>query len=615
MNGARPFVEWDLGEPVHLVAAAVQADNNDAYRLLGSLDGKVYEPLWSIDTVQSPGLRERSTRELDKTVRLVRFEALSGDHVLAASEVRVFCEVPTPWPPSSVVRSQPVNDPVGTHLWQVQSFKIVFGLLAFPILFYLFPTWSVRARRRVAAAFIVLAALCWVQFGYFHGTSSIHYWDSFHYFMGTKYFPEAGYFELYRCGAAAERELGYGAELDKTSFRDLTDNRLFPGDWTRTPAGRCRAHFSPERWSAFKADLEAFRPLFFGHTLPEAFADHGFNATPLNTAWLRLFTHSLTASRTHVIVLNQLDNVALAATLAALFWGFGMVPGLVMALVLGIGAPWDYHWVGGSIGRATWLFCLALGFALLRRGFPLSAGAAMVVAGLLRLFPFVFVGGVGIWLFVGVISKKRLETDAKRFLLGGALALSLGVVTAGVAVGFGSYKDFSYVFVRHSSTPLSNHVGLSTLLGWSAGESSDSLADAHLTNPFEKWEAAEMRHRVERRPIWLTAIAISLAVIAMAAWRGAPAVVCASLAGLLVFAALPMTSYDYTWLIALIALAERRWRVGAAVLAFAVFTQVLFVFGGDTMEAQHLWISVACGVLLVYVAPWKELFPVPEAPP
>jgi hypothetical protein len=608
MAGARPYVEWDLGEPMHLVAAAVQADNNDIYRISTSMDGKVYLPFLTVDLVGEPGLRERLTRDLDATGRFVRFEALSGDQLYAASEVRVYCEPPVPWPPSRIVRDSEVVDPQNTRGWQGQSLKLVLGLLAFPLLFSIARRMGARGRRGIYIAFVMLAALSWTQFGKFNGGDPLHTWDAFHYFMGTKYFPEVGYFDLYRCGAAAEREAGHGDPLDTMLIRDVENNRLYPGDWTRTPAGRCRASFSKARWTAFKADLGKFRSLFVGHTLAEAFSDHGFNATPLNVVWLRVWTHDLTVTTPHLIGLAQLDSVALAATVAVLWWGFGALPGVVAALFLGMGGFWSYHWVGGCIGRHTWLFFCALGFAFLAKNRPFSGGVALTLAGLLRLFPLVFVGAVGLGAIVQAIRYRRLETWARRFLAGTAVTFALGTAIPGAAVGFSAYPSFLHVFERHSHSPLSNQLGLSTLLSWTAGESTESLLDARLTNPYERWQNHRANRTTERRPLWAFAAAISLAMIVLSAWGGATAAECGALSGLLLFTALPMTSYDYTWLVVLVALAERRPRVLPMLLAFALFTQALFVFGGETSEAQHLVGSLACLVLLVGTVPWRSLW-------
>lgn len=608
LAGMRPFVEWDLGEPEHITAAAVQADNNDVYRITASNDGTHYEPVWTAESVHEPGLRERLAQNLNATGRFVRFEALAGDQVFAATEVRVYCAEPAAWPPTRIVRDREAIDPQNIRGWQAQSLKTVIALLAFPMIFVIVPRLGARSRRRVLATFAVLAALSWTQFWNFNGGNLLHTWDAFHYFMGTKYFPEVGYFDLYVCGAAEEREIGRGAESDRTPIRDVRDNRIYPGDWTRTPAGRCRASFTLERWKSFKADIEGFRGLFEERTISQAFSDHGFNATPINVAWLRLWTRNTTVSERHLIWLAQLDSVALAGTVAALVWGFGAIPGVVAALVLGIGGLWSYHWVGGSIGRQTWLLCSALGFALLSKNRPFAGGVALTLAGLLRLFPFVFVGAVGLWAIANGIKARRLGSAERRFLAATALTFVVGVTATSAVVGTNAFRDFSRVFERHSHSPVTNQLGLTTLLSWTAGENSQTLTDPQLTNPFERWENHQLKSRIERRPLWVFAVAVSLGVIVLSAWRGASAVECGALAGLLLFSALPMSSYDYTWLVMLVALARARPKILPALLAFALFTHVLFVFGGEEMEAQHLLASGACALLLGFSVPWRALW-------
>jgi hypothetical protein len=603
MAGIRPYVEWDLGAPTHLVAATAQADNNDAYRLSGSADGVRYEPLWDIGTVNEPGMRRRTTRQLDAVVRFVRFEALSGDQIFAATEVSAYCELPTPWPPTPLVRD---TRPFTTaRSGNIESTKLLVGLVSFPLLFFWLPRLSRRRARPVLLGILIASAVAWTNVGQFHSGVVVHYWDMFHYFMGSKYFPENGYFELYRCGAQAEREAGRGAEVDKRTFRDLEDGRVYPGEWSRTFEGRCRAHYSPERWQAFRSDWEAFRGQFVDREMAEAFFDHGYNATPLNTAWLRAWTRHLTPTTSTLTWLTRLDVVSLVATVGVLWWGFGAVPATVAAVVLGVGAPWGYGWIGGCLGRQTWLLCAAAGFALLARDRPFWGATALTLSGLLRLFPFVFVGAVGLWALVRAVRTRRFDKTVRHYFAGFAVTMVVGLITAGVAVGFPAYREFAQVFQRHSSTPAANEIGLSSLLAWQAD---DAPPDPHLTDPTESWTNDNLHHRIERRPLWALAVTVSLGVIVLAAWHGATPVVCAALSGLLLFSLLPMTSYDYGWLVLLIALAKWRPTTLPRLVAFATFTQALSLFGGmGTMLAQHLFYSVVCGVLLVSLVPWREL--------
>lgn len=607
MKGIWPIVTWDLGEPIRIVAAAVQADNNDSYRISVSNDGKTYTPLWDVERVPDSGLRERVKRDLSGEGRYVRFEASSGDAMYGAAEVRVFCEVPPVWPPSRLVRDPVKPQPGEIGDGQIQSTKLALGLLAFPLLFLLYPRLLPKGRRRLAIGLIIVASLAWFQFGRFISGTPLHYWDMYHYFMGSKYFPETGYFDIYRCVAKAEREAGNDAEVDKVPIRDLETNESYPGDWTRTDEGRCRPQFSAARWSAFRADLQAFHGVFIGHKVTDSFSDHGFNATPPNVAWLRSWTHDLSASRAHLIALTLIDSVALILTVVAVYWGFGPLAAAVAALVLGTGSFWSFHWVGGSLGRHVWLAWCALGFALLAKRRFFGAGAALTVAGLLRLFPFGFLGGAILWAIVKGVKERRFDPGAKRLVAGAAIVFTLGNAATVAALGTHAYRDFAHVFDRHSHTPSANQLGLMTLLASEPGQ--DKLVDPRLTEPPEAWTNRQLQRRIERRPIWAVATLFALGIIVASAAAGLSAAECAALSGLVLFCLLPMTSYDYTWLVVLVALAERRPRILPGVLGFAVFSHAIMLFGGnDTLLEQHVVGSVACLVLLVWAADIPGLY-------
>ncbi|MFN0053205.1 MAG: CARDB domain-containing protein [Planctomycetales bacterium] len=102
--GTDPTLEIDLGAPVSISAARVQADNNDEY-LLEYLDGAddQWKALWAVPNYESLGLFGMVTRpdypftdadpwhELGTTVTTsrVRFRAVSGDDAYAVSEIQL----------------------------------------------------------------------------------------------------------------------------------------------------------------------------------------------------------------------------------------------------------------------------------------------------------------------------------------------------------------------------------------------------------------------------------------------------------------------------------------------------------------------------------------------
>lgn len=116
-----------------------------------------------------------------------------------------------------------------------------------------------RTRDALLLALGLLAGLCWWNLGLFHRDRYVHEWDTYHYYMGAKYFPEIGYARLYLCTVVADAQEG---RLDPTSdrtARDLETNRLVSAQILAGEPERCIRHFAPERWEAFKTDLNWFR--------------------------------------------------------------------------------------------------------------------------------------------------------------------------------------------------------------------------------------------------------------------------------------------------------------------------------------------------------------------
>ncbi|MDH5674763.1 MAG: discoidin domain-containing protein [Myxococcales bacterium] len=595
------YLQWDLGHLHKMVAATIQSDNNDTYRISVSNDGETFATVWTLDKVDQAGLHEQWAKGFTAIGRYVRIESPSGDAVRAISEARIYCQPPDPWPPVRAIRKVVTQEPDASRLAQIQSFKIVLGLGVIALLLWLLPHLRRRARTITGLSIAALSLATWLHFGLFHdGKTVVHHWDAFHYFIGSKYFPELGYFELYRCTAAAQRESGQHADLDQTGIRDLDDNRVYPGTWSRTHEGRCRADFSPRRWKQFVADLERFRKLMKSRPLVHSLGDHGFNATPLNVAWLRLFTAATTPSDGTLTAIAAVDMVTLGLVLVLLFWGFGPVGCAVGAAVLAVGFPWGYHWVGGGVLRHSWLLAAAASLALFKKQRPAAGAACLTVAGLLRLFPFVFLGALGLYMLVRALRSRRILPEDRQVVLSATLTLALGFSAAGMVNGFASNSDFARVMERHSDTPLANHMGLSTVLGFRFGQSIQTLSDASLSEPHDPWKKRQLLNRKDNRPLWALSILLSLALIVAGAARGVPLWQAPSLGGPLLFAALPMTSYDYIWLILLIPLVLDNAKRSAALVGFVTFLQATAIFQPD-LESRHYVYSFGCLLFLIWL--------------
>jgi hypothetical protein len=95
----RAFVEYDLGSEQPVAAAALLADNNDHYELLGSKDGQRFEPLWTAESVSGSGLRWRQASDLSGSVRYLRLQARRGDASISVGELLVFSDRSVALPP------------------------------------------------------------------------------------------------------------------------------------------------------------------------------------------------------------------------------------------------------------------------------------------------------------------------------------------------------------------------------------------------------------------------------------------------------------------------------------------------------------------------------------
>ncbi len=126
------FVEYDLGEPKDVVAAYAHGDNNDTYQLEGSLDGTSFKPFWTFGPVSGPGLQPRSSADLRANLRYLRVRPKSGDRSFSLSEVAVYSERPSVFPPQIVQRrGLPKGESVRTDL----------VMLAFALGAWLFLVW------------------------------------------------------------------------------------------------------------------------------------------------------------------------------------------------------------------------------------------------------------------------------------------------------------------------------------------------------------------------------------------------------------------------------------------------------------------------------------------
>ncbi len=508
-------------------------------------------------------------------------------------------------------------------------------------------------RDRLLVALGLSAFLGYFNFGHLHFGNFVHVWDTYHYYMGAKYFPELGYDKLYDCAAVVDAESGRLAEVQRRTMTDLRTNVMVRTDEIIADPQRCKAGFSPERWEAYKRDINVFRGMVGEQRWTDIHHDHGFNGTPVWTLAGLLFTNlgaklepliepsdpgykaaaeaarlgayrpmwDYNDARTrrgekpvmqvgarHVVWLNLLDPLYILLTALIIWWAFGPRAFAVALIVLGTNFPNRYYWTGGAFLRHDWLFFLVASVALLKKDRPALAGAALAYTTLLRLFPGLIVFGPALAAVEYFRVNRKVDPAFKRYVVGGLVATA--VLLGGSFVLFGGpsvWERFAQNTVKHANTPLTNHMGLRTVLSYRPSTVGQQMTDSALIDPWSPWKETRLEKFQQAKPLFYALFLGACALIYFALRHSGPTqYLGASLGiGLIVFGA-ELTNYYYCFLMGIAVLHERRREVGLIVAALAAFT--LFVeFGplnGMSHELDQQYTVMSAGSLVAIVAIW-----------
>lgn len=441
----------------------------------------------------------------------------------------------------------------------------------------------------------------------------LHKGDAYHYYMGAKYFPELGYTRLYACSVIADAEDGLAGPVARSQIRNLETNELESARRTLRSPGRCKRHFTPERWQQFKTDLQFFRrnltvPLWF-----KLRVDHGYNPPPTWTVLGRLLTGTTPqAGRSQFFVLTALDPLLLLAMFGALAWGFGWRVACVAFLYWGTNQPANWEWVGGSIVRFDWLFASGAALACLRRGHPVAAGLLVAWATGVRVFPGAIAGGVGLAALLRMAGERTLRPTPAQLRFGAAFAggLALLVALSAAIVGPGSWAEFARNSRLHVSTDSMNRTGLRPLLAFRHETRLAATLEPDATDPYARWREARGETSEARRPL-LYALSVGyLALLAFAlrprpvegaARRQPPPDWTAGVLGLGVVPVwLELGSYYFAFLALFACLARRRRDVAAALLALAAASWSFGTWGGPDRDVVVAHTSLAILLFVVY---------------
>jgi hypothetical protein len=447
----------------------------------------------------------------------------------------------------------------------------------------------------------VLAVCAYFHFGRLPA-GLVHRWEMFHYYVGSKYHAELGYKRLYRCAAVADAEDGL-VPTPRRMIRNLETDGVVPAAKVIAEPVVCKAHFSAARWSAFTHDVRFFRRGLGRKAWEQAQLDHGYNPPPLWTATWGKLAEQVPASLRHLQLLAAGDLVLMLGVLIMLAWGFGWRVAALGAVFWGTQAASEVGWTGGGLGRQDWLFLSAAGITLLRRRWFGTGGAALALAGLLRVFPVLLLAGAAlVWLGRWQVSGTAPRA-LRRFALGAALATSVGLGVSAAHGGASDYRDFwSHIQLRREAI-VNNHMGLKTLVSAAPIE-----VAATNTSDEPRW-VAERRDRLQAlRSLYGAALVGAVLLVGVALWQARNAWVGVALATALIPLTLDPSNYYYSFFVLLVPLAARKRALSVLLCVVAAGGQLLslrFATAGPRFVAlSGLYVGVSLVIALVFTR-WR----------
>lgn len=488
-------VEWDLGAPTRLTAAAIQADNNDDYFLALSDDGVNWRDLLRFGGIEGGGLRTRSEKGFDVSARYVRLTASGGDGRYSVSEFELLGSstsdsrlMRAKWIPRRPLEQAFVAWVFGAVLLLAFSSRRLpalvlvlisaLGLLVSSWLVFRLTPASPAATAslpwlRAAVALVAMAAVirerlwrgrwpaheglivgtlgvtaamglwCFLNLGtpQFYDASAgrgtwLHHYDMRTYYPIAKYFPELRFDGVYAASVLALADGRDLAQFDGLPIRDLRTHVMTNVRDSKAHLLEVRARFTPERWAMFLEDMNYFRRAMGDGGFIGSMNDHGGNATPVWFLSARALFVSAPASDATLWSGVIADLVLLALAFIAIGWAWGPRTALLALTVFGAMDFYQFgsNWFGATL-RHDWLSLWAIGLALLQKRKLAWAGAAFAWSAWIRAFPaltFVTLSLPVIW-----VGGKMLLQHQPRAAWGVAkplLRVAMGVAIASVVL-------------------------------------------------------------------------------------------------------------------------------------------------------------------------------------
>ena len=342
----------------------------------------------------------------------------------------------------------------------IQMLKAMIAVVAIVIilLYRLEKTGALKRSKALDYVLLVVAVFsvfCYFDFGKYpkHGRfMNPHGW--FHYYLGAKYSGETGYYDFYRAVVVANTD--NNGKLINTRMRNMNTYGSESPAMVMRNAEKYRALFTPERWNEFRKDVRYFQSIFIPRRWPGVVNDNGYNATPAWNMVGGILTNLIpTSSRVGMLFLLSLDMLLVLSMLYLVGLASGWrVAGLVFVyLCIHFGFfMYDVNEIRGAFLRLDWLAMTVMSVCLLKLGRYKTAGGVMAYAGMARIFPLIFLFGIGAKFAWDIFRRRTI--DRKYFAFFATFAIVCAILVGGSILwsgGLGLWEDFFEKIGVHDS--------------------------------------------------------------------------------------------------------------------------------------------------------------------
>jgi hypothetical protein len=269
--------------------------------------------------------------------------------------------------------------------------------------------------------------------------------------------------------------------------------------------------------------------------------------------------------------------------------------------------------------RQDWLFFLVLSACLVRKRYFALGGAALAYSTLLRVFPGLLLAGPAVVAGVHWWKHKRIAPHHLRMIVGGLAATAVLVSVSIAVAGWRSYPEFFNHIQVHNTTPLTNNMGLQTVLAHGSDGRMEYVRDEKHTDPFDDWKQMRRDRLRALRPFYVLMLA-GLAWLFFRVVRRIKSLWIAEALSLAVVVSLvEVTCYYYSMFILSAFLSRLRRGVEQWILCVAGMSQLiaanryLSYYYDDRYTSQAVLFSgFALSLLLAWLPKRKEPAPRPS---